>query len=73
MIHQMETLWRQTRDLPPKQLAIVNQLFSEVEHINQKVDVPPGSDSPFQVELDLSLHQTYYYEPRWFSTNGQIQ
>lgn len=73
MIHQIAEIWRQTRDLPPTHLDIVNQLFSEIEHLAQKTPTP--ENSPEQQELDLRYNakQSKYYEPRWFSSNGQVQ
>lgn len=68
MIHQIESIWRQTRDLPPTQLAVVNSLFSEIEHLHEPHQDTPGL--PGQLEL---FHQSNYYEPKWFSTNGKIQ
>lgn len=69
MIHQIEEIWRQTRDLPPDKRIIVNSLFSEIEHLHEDRSIdqaPPG-----QLEF---FHQSKYYEPKWFSsTNGQIQ
>lgn len=73
MIHQIEEIWRQTRDLPPKQRTVVNQLFSEIETLHQRDPIPNPSFA--QRELDLRYNNTTsnYYEPKWFSTNGQIQ
>jgi hypothetical protein len=68
MIHQIEKIWRQTRDLSPAQLTVINSLFSEIVHLHeerQDTSVPAG-----QLEL---FHQSKYYEPKWFSTNGKVQ
>lgn len=68
MINQIESIWKQTRDLPPAQQAIVNTLFSEIEHLHSAHK--DNSAQPGQLEL---FHQSKYYEPRWFSTYGHIQ
>lgn len=68
MIPQIEEIWRQTRDLPPAKLVIVNSLFSEIEHLHEEHYTNPILTG--QMEL---FHQSKYYEPKWFnSTNGQI-
>jgi hypothetical protein len=76
MIHQIEKIWRQTRDLPPAQLTVINSLFSEIEHLhqehqNQGVMAAAATSIPAR-QLEL-FHQPKYYEPKWFSTNGKVQ
>lgn len=71
MIPQIQQIWRQTRDLPPKQQQVINLLFSEIEHAqhdNLLADPQP------QLEFKFQSRQSNYYEPKWFfNSDGKIQ
>lgn len=73
MLPQIETIWRLTRNMPPEKQALFNQLFSEIEHANHH----ENSTAPVAVpQLEFKFNSktsTNYYEPRWFTSNGQIQ
>lgn len=63
MYPQITKLWKQTRSLPEEQQTLVNQLFSFIEHTNEKLmehmDPRPASESK-------------YYQPNWF-TDVRVQ
>jgi hypothetical protein len=73
MLPQIETIWRLTRNMPPERQVLFANLFSEIEHANQKTSTL--SPATPQLEFSFNSTQSNYYEPKWFynSTNGQIQ
>lgn len=60
-------LWKQTRTLPSDSRVIVEQLFSELEHVGQKLNTDNHPNYEF------SSANTSYYQPPWFNSNARIQ
>jgi hypothetical protein len=71
MTNNLPEIWKQTRDLPPVQLALIDQLFSEIEHVNQKLNFE-NTQTFLNYEFKFDSPKSNYYQPRWFQ-NGNIQ